>query len=272
MPVAEGEAGRLRRTAGHIGKDSPPSAAPLDPGNVRLRWLRTEDIETQPIERWSGLLSAFEQDRAMRFRHREDRAAYVAAHALLRLMLSEALGGDPRAWAFETGPTGKPALAAVHRRPRLHFNISHTRGLVACAIAGVPVGVDVEASDGDVPPAVAARFAPGERAMLAKAEGLEYRSIFFRLWTLKEAYLKATGEGLSGRLDSPAFQLDPLRATFLPQEGDPGVSGNPDVWRFFEFLPCAGYRLALAVRSAERVSLDVIAGDRGRPGARRSHR
>ncbi len=250
----------MRRTAGHIVKDSRASAAPLAPENVRLRWLRIEDLETQPVERWSGLLSASEQARATRFRHPADRAAYVAAHALLRHMLSEALGGYPRAWAFETGRSGKPALAVAHRRPRLHFNISHTRGLVACAIAGVPVGVDVEASDGDVPSAVAARFAPGERAMLAKAADAEYRTMFFRLWTLKEAYLKATGEGLSGRLDSPAFQLDPLRVMFSPREGAPAAPDNPAAWQFFECLPGDGHRLALAALRRDQAPLDVVAG------------
>lgn len=196
----------------------------------------------------------------MRFSNRADRAAYVAAHALLRHMLSETLGGDPRAWAFETGSFGKPALAASHLRPRPHFNISHARDLVACAIASVLVGVDVEASNGEAPRAVAERFAPGERAMLAKAAGAEYRSIFFRLWTLKEAYLKATGEGLSGRLDSPAFQLDPLRATLWPSENDPAEPSNPDAWLFLEFLPCDGHRLALAVRRSGQTPLDLVAG------------
>lgn len=260
MPAAEREAGGLRRTAGHIVKDSPASAAPLAPESVWLGWLRIEDLETQSVERWSGLLSASEQARATRFRHPADRAAYVAAHALLRHTLSEALGGDPRAWAFETGPFGKPALAAVHRRPWLHFNISHTRSLVACAIAGGPVGVDVEASDGDMPSAVAERFAPGERTMLAKAAGAEYRSIFFRLWTLKEAYLKATGEGLSGRLDSPAFKLDPLRVTFWLPENDPAAPDNPAAWQFFECLPCDGHRLALAALRRDQAPLDVVAG------------
>ncbi|RCW23885.1 4'-phosphopantetheinyl transferase [Ciceribacter lividus] len=235
------------------------AVAPLAPESVRLLWLRTTDLPDRYLERWFALLNLSEQARATRFRHRADRAAYVAAHALLRHMLSEALGGDPRAWTFETGLSGKPELAAS-TRSRLHFNISHTRGLVACVIAGVPVGVDVEASDGNVPSAVAERFAPGERAMLAKAAGAEYRSIFFRLWTLKEAYLKATGEGLSGRLDSPAFQLDPLRVTLWPSENGSAEPSNPDAWRFFEFLPCDGYRLALAVRRPDQSPLDVIAG------------
>ncbi len=250
----------MRRMARRIVGDTLPPAAPLAPESVRLLWLRMADAETRHLDRWVGLLDASEQARASRFRNRADRAAYVAAHALLRLMLSEALGGDPRAWAFETGPAGKPALAAVHRRPWLHFNISHTRSLVACAIAGVPVGVDVEASDGDLPSAVAACFAPGERAMLAKAADAAYRTMFFRLWTLKEAYLKATGEGLSGRLDSPAFQLDPLRVMFLPREGAPAAPDNPAAWQFFECLPGDGHRLALAALRRDQAPLDVVAG------------
>lgn len=235
------------------------AVAPLAPESVRLLWLRTTDLPDRYLERWFALLNLSEQARATRFRHRADRAAYVAAHALLRHMLSDALGGDPRAWAFETGLAGKPALAAS-TRSRLHFNISHARGLVACAIAGVPLGVDAEVCYGEAPSAVAERFAPGERAMLAKAAGAEYRSIFFRLWTLKEAYLKATGEGLSGRLDSPAFHLDPLRVTFRPRERDPAAPDNPAAWQFLEFLPCDGYRLALAVRRPNRTPLDLVAG------------
>lgn len=235
------------------------AVAPLAPDSVRLLWLRTTDLPDRFLERWFALLDPSEQARATRLRNRADQAAYVAAHALLRHMLSKALGGDPRVWAFETGPFGKPALATVHLRPWLHFNISHARGLVACVIAVVPVGVDVEASDGEPFPAVAERFAPGERAMLAKAAGDEYRSIFFRLWTLKEAYLKATGEGLSGRLDLPSFQLDPLRVTLWPSENGSAEPSNPDAWRFFEFLPCDGYRLALAVRRRGNTPVNVVA-------------
>lgn len=228
------------------------AVAPLAPDSVRLLWLRTTDLPDRFLERWFALLDPSEQARATRLRNRADQAAYVAAHALLRHMLSKALGGDPRVWAFETGPFGKPALATVHLRPWLHFNISHARGLVACVIAGVAVGVDVEASDGNVPSAVAERFAPGERAMLAKAAGAEYRSIFFRLWTLKEAYLKATGEGLSGRLDSPAFRIASRKAVFERPE-DAGR------WQIFEFAPGDSHRLALVVRRRGNTPVNVVA-------------
>lgn len=228
------------------------AAAPPAPESVRLLWLRTTDLPDRFLERWFALLNLSEQARATCFRHRADRAAYVAAHALLRHMLSEALGGDPRGWAFEAGPFGKPALAAVHLRPWLHFNISHARGLVACVIAGVPVGVDVEAGDGEPSPAVAERFAPGERAMLAKAAGDEYRSIFFRLWTLKEAYLKATGEGLSGRLDSPAFRIA-LRKAVFERPDDAGR------WQIFELAPGEAHRLALVVRRRGDTPVNVVA-------------
>lgn len=252
MLSREGVAGDLPRTARQIVGDNPASAPPLASENVQLRWLRIADAETRHLDRWFGLLAVSEQVRAMQFRNRGDRVAYVAAHALLRRMLSDALGGDPRAWAFEIGSFGKPALAAPHLRLRPHFNISHTRGLVACAIASVPVGVDVEASKVEVSLAVAEHFASSERAMLAKAAGDERQAMFFRLWTLKEAYLKATGEGLSGRLNSPVFQLDPLRVTFDRPE-DPGC------WQFFEYLPCDEYRLALAMQLSTPTPVQVLA-------------
>ncbi len=238
----------------------PPAVRRTSEG-VQLLWLRITDLQDRLLERWFALLNLSEQARAMRFRNRADHAAYVAAHALLRHMLSEVLGGDPRAWAFETGPFGKPALAGPHLRPRPHFNISHTRGLVACAVASVPVGVDVEASDGEASAAVAERFAPGEQVMLAKATGDEYRAMFFRLWTLKEAYLKATGEGLSGRLDRPAFQIASREAVFERPE-------DARRWQVFEFAPCEAHRIALVAQRRNKAPLNIVAAETDPAGLR----
>src|SRR5215813_3615442 len=90
------------------------------------------------------LLSADEQRRHDRFAFAEDRRDYAAAHALLRRRLSAAVPIPPESWAFEAAPDGKPRLSTACRLDApLSFNLSHTRGLVACAVApGVDVGID----------------------------------------------------------------------------------------------------------------------------------
>jgi 4'-phosphopantetheinyl transferase superfamily len=94
---------------------------------------------------------------------------------------------------------------------RLRFNISHTRGFVACAIARDEVGMDVEASDrptDSILPTLS--FAP-EEARLVKSAPPERRAcMFFRFWTLKEAFIKATCEGLMRPLDSFSFHSIPF--------------------------------------------------------------
>jgi 4'-phosphopantetheinyl transferase len=149
------------------------------------------------------MLDPEEKARADRYRFAADRDVYTGAHALARFMLSEATGLPARTWHYVTGEFGKPALAAEFSKWNLHFNISHTRGLAACAIAHQEVGVDVERSDRAVDLAIARHyFAPEEVRVLNSASPGREGKVFFRFWSLKEAFIKATGEGLNRPLDS----------------------------------------------------------------------
>jgi 4'-phosphopantetheinyl transferase len=125
--------------------------------------------------------------------------------------------------------------------------------MAVCAVSrsGV-VGVDVEAVSRDTDLAGLAQrfFAPPEAAAVAAASGLEQREAFFRFWTLKEAYMKARGLGLSLPLDSYAFTLSPAappRLTVLQE-----VARSPEDWQFAE-LTLDDYRIAVAAetRSSE---------------------
>jgi 4'-phosphopantetheinyl transferase len=105
----------------------------------------------------------------------------------------------PGAWAFEEAPGGKPVLAA-HDASALSFNLSHTHGFVACAVTlGTEVGIDVENVDRNLRvQEIAERyFAPDELSDLAACPPDARAKRFFDFWTLKEAYLKAIGVGLS---------------------------------------------------------------------------
>ena len=144
-----------------------------------------------------GPLSPTERARAARFLRPADAVAYRAAHAGLRTILGAVTGCAPAALAFQTTAQGKPLLPGGPA-----FNLSHASGWAALAMAPVAVGVDIEAHR-PVEPEVATRFfSAAEQAALAPLAGAAWRQAFFRIWTRKEAFVKALGAGLSHPLDS----------------------------------------------------------------------
>ena len=166
---------------------------------------------------------------------------YIAAHGALRLLLGRWLGCGPREVRFFRNACGKPF---VEGGP--HFSLSHAEGLAAVAI--VPdheVGVDIERVKpfpgmADI---VEQFFSPHERSWIA--EGIPPEGRFFRCWVLREAFVKALGEGLS-------FSLDRFRVR-MPLDCGGGVSiflkdgGVHDVG-LTEWRPAEGFAGALAVR------------------------
>src|SRR5262245_46753562 len=117
-----------------------------------------------------AVLSDGERARRDRFVFERDRRDFAAAHTLLRHVLSKYGDAAPADWRFEIESGGKPVLVDDQAgSPRLHFNLSHTNGLVACAVSrGCPVGIDVERCTRVVgAPQIAARyFTPQEQRLL----------------------------------------------------------------------------------------------------------
>ena len=191
-----------------VERPSPARVATLEGGIVRARWLRVETADAVHLSRWRGMLDAEELVQADRYKFAADRDIFTAAHALARTMLSDATGLPTSTWRYVKGRSGKPALAADCGDDLLHFNLSHTDGLVACAIGRNELGIDVETSDRRVDFNIADRFFAPEEAQVVRSTSPEERvRIFFRFWTLKEAFIKATGEGLSRALDLLLVQV-----------------------------------------------------------------
>lgn len=195
---------------------------------VTLRWIASESLKEPALQSLHGMLSAKEQARAANFHHAEDRRDFIAAHALTRGLLSERTGRPPQSLQFNDGPFGKPALVLEPGEPRLAFNLSHTRGCAIVALGvDADIGVDIECTGRPAPRSVAHHyFAPQERAALLHVPEAAWDRTFYSLWTLKEAYMKATGKGMSLALDRFVMALDPPRLVF-DAEAVPGAR-----WQF----------------------------------------
>ena len=163
-----------------------------------------------------------------RLRQPADRLRSMLGHLLLRYLLRAA--GVTDAPQIELGPYGKP-----HLRPPvpLEFNVSHAGQWVVCALAPTAVGIDIERVRA-IDLRIAERyFQPGEYAALLARAPEQRPAYFFRLWTAKEAYVKALGLGL--RRDFASFGVAPL--------SDPSMPVQPLALTYPAFSE--GYQLAL---------------------------
>ena len=180
---------------------------PLRRGDVHVWQARAGDHAMNEA-RLHARLDRTEVARAKRFFHPRDRLRFIVAHGLLRGILASYTGIDAARLLLECEAHGKPRLRRG-QAPGLEFNLSHSNDVIAIAIARRPVGIDVERwSDAFSYRDLAERvFSPRERHTLAIAALAERCAAFFSAWTRKEAYLKATGRGITdglARIDVPS--------------------------------------------------------------------
>jgi 4'-phosphopantetheinyl transferase len=186
-----------------------------------------------------GLLDGHERDRLARLRRPADRARYLAAHALARLVLAPLVGRDPAELAFDRTcrcgePHGKPAVPGGPG-----FSLSHAGDLVGVAVRpDGPVGLDVEQAR-----AVAdlAALADHVGSPTERARGAADPAAFFRMWTRKEALLKATGDGLATPMTAITLAAD---RPAVERWTGPGAPSGP-MW-LHDLAPAPGHPAAVA--------------------------
>ena len=228
----------------------------LKPGVVAVGYLLMEEIAQDRADEDLALLSEEELSRLARHRAR-NRAEFRSARALLRRMLSRYSAQGPRAWRFSRTAERKPEIAGAGSECGLAFNVSHTRGLVACAVArATPVGVDVEWSGQSRHyDALAGRvLAPTERDEVKSLAASSRTPRFLDYWTLKEAHLKAAGTGLRVSPAALEFRLIGERGACCVAAPDP--ESTP--WHYLRLRPTPSHHLAVAFAGKDEPTWEII--------------
>jgi|1185.fasta_scaffold24229_1 4'-phosphopantetheinyl transferase len=187
-----------------------------DRNAVYISWVNLDQSDADIASAVSDL-SPDEQERADRYHRLVHRNRFIAARSCLRRMIGSFLHVAAEEIMFVAGTHGKPALSDRFSFQDLRFNLAHSEEMAVLAIAfGRDVGVDVEHVRPNVQFLEIARrmFAPGEYVHLETLTEDEIMRAFYRCWTRKEAYVKATGAGLSLALDSFEVPVSPQRAPF----------------------------------------------------------
>lgn len=178
----------------------PPTDVVLLDGEVHV-WHAWLNLPGSDVVRFEQLLSAEEQRRAERFRFNRDRRRFIVARGSLRAILSRYVRQDPDQLRLAYSSRGKPSLVMPsHSQGVLEFNLSRSGDLAVYAVAwGRQVGIDVERIR-PFPDAqkIAERFfSARESALLRTLPDSQKVEAFFACWTRKEAYMKASGKGMS---------------------------------------------------------------------------
>jgi 4'-phosphopantetheinyl transferase len=194
------------------------------------------------------LLQPAELERVDKAYSPEVRLRFLAARAMQRTVLARYADVDPAVLRFVAGEYGKPALAADFAALGLHFNVTHTAGLVGIAVSRHrDLGCDAEnLHERTTALKLARRYFTDEEARNLEALPLsEQPARFYSLWTLKESWMKATGRGIAAGLDNAAFSLDEKHRVV----GVSLAAYDATDWRFWQFTPTHEHVLALALRA-----------------------
>ncbi|GJG89249.1 4'-phosphopantetheinyl transferase [Gemmatimonadetes bacterium T265] len=229
-------------------------APALGVADVHVWRVRLDVADAAPrlVRECADVLSAAERARAGRFHAAAHRDRFVVAHGVLRRVLGAYAGREPQALEFTTGLAGKPALADARAGDggTIEFNLSHSADLAVVAVArGRAVGVDVEREDAAIEHESLSEhfFSPGECAELRAVGEAGRVAGFFAAWSRKEAYLKATGEGITNGLHHFDVSLAPGAPARLLEDRSDGSAC--DRWVMAALDPAPGYAGALVVEA-----------------------
>jgi 4'-phosphopantetheinyl transferase len=215
-------------------------------GEIQV-WMLYGELAPRSLEKLKQILSEDERQRADRFRFDRDRNCSIASRGILRSLLGSYLGCDAREVRFRYSDRGKPELESPSNMD-LRFNVAHSGDVILWGFTHARrIGIDVEKVrlDVDVSEIAERFFSSGERAQLQSVATGEQHEAFFRCWSRKEAYVKATGDGLSLSLDAFDVSISAAQPARL-LETRPNL-GEAERWAMHALDVQPGYAAAIVV-------------------------
>lgn len=209
------------------------------------------DQPPYPPETLEAWLSPEEVARANRFKFPHLRRRWIAARAGMRSLLADRLGGSPSSLTFNTAAHGKPYLAGDG--PKVAFNLSHSDSLAALAISDVELGVDIERIAEAHDSVARQQFSSAEYAALSRLAPDARVPAFYRMWSAKEAVLKALGTGFS--LASNSFTVEISGSEELQIVHAEWPYPDYQDWKIARFEPAVEFAGAVAVRTSRALEI-----------------
>ena len=238
-----------------------PQPPPLTAAAMHLWQLPWRQVQAQQTA-WYAWLSTDERDRAQRFLRPVDRDRFILSRGGLRYLLGQYLHCPPQTITLAYGTYGKPCLHAS--APPLHFNLAHSDDWVIYGFSRCPwLGVDVEqlTRRRHLEGLIQRCLTPAEQATLPPTPTARLQT-FLHYWTIKEAHLKAIGQGLSYPMRAVQVSLHPLQLEQPAQVDHP-----PSAWALHLWSPGPGAIAAACIgESAQPVFLPFL-GDGGKSAA-----
>ncbi len=209
-------------------------------------WYADLNLSENLIQLMGNVLNQDEKDRAARFVRDEDRLHFIAARSILRNILSRYCHCAPENIQFNYNAKGKPFLNVEQMQLDIQFNLSHSHGVALYAISLIEnIGIDIEYNQRQIHPLdIAQRFFSNEEiTLLSQLPASEQLTGFYKIWTRKEAYVKAIGEGISHPFDQ--FSVDLMNNKSKIKLN--AAKGKLSEWTIYEILTDTKYSAALAL-------------------------
>ena len=230
---------------------TPPSSMNITRNEIHI-WRIQLDRPLKAVIPFDKILSDSERFKANKFRLERDKRQYKVSHGAMRTILGKYLGIDPQKIQYTYSPLGKPFLASDIYKKQLHFNLSHSGDYALCALTlNRSIGIDLEymCYVPDMETMSDYFFSLKEKDLILSLSPYMRQQAFFNLWTLKEAYLKATGKGIDNLHNIEiTFSAEDLSLSIVDKKN----KSKSDDWTILQLTPVYGYTSGLAVQGRNK--------------------
>lgn len=216
-------------------------------------WSASLEQSAQDVTGLFSSLSQDEKERSKRFYFARDQNRYITGRGMLRALLGNYLGIKPDQIEFSYGAYGKPALGTTFHGKNLQFNLSHSNDKVIYIFNwDQPIGIDIEHARPmkDMDDFALQCFTPNECNFIHALSKDKKQESFFKLWTCKEAFLKANGSGLTVPINQVEVSLATDGSASVTSIGDDREQAGS--WHLELFTPIKDYQAALAIEEYEK--------------------